>query len=236
MEKIRDKVLRTGRRRTRRETHGGHCSPNARTHQDLKLHLAVVLVLVLVKIRKVRLDDAPLQVVGGHTHAGATGDQSLAHIADLLRSRAGPVNTATTARVRKRTPSSSEERLYAKTAGYLERRRGLDVIPVLLGESVYLLLSLALLTLTKALVLPASHGQGQKIRQVPPNARLKQSYRDSNGSQPQAPRQHTCATEHGNERVSGDACMCRYAPRSNHWIHPTALADSRSTMASCLLL
>jgi len=49
-------------------------------------------------------------------------------------------------------PRHSEE-------AHLESRRGLDVIPVLLGEGVYLLLSLALLTLTEALVLPAEHSE-----------------------------------------------------------------------------
>lgn len=39
---------------------------------------------------------------------------------------------------------------------YREGRRSLDVVPIFLGEGVYLLLALTLLTLTQALVLPAT--------------------------------------------------------------------------------
>ena len=51
----------------------------------------------------------------------------------------------------------------------LERRRSLDVIPVFLGESVHLLLALALLTLRKALVLPLYPNQpsSQPLLHVP---------------------------------------------------------------------
>jgi len=52
----------------------------ARDIQHLELDLPVVLILVLVKVSKVHLKDAPLQVVGGDTHTRAVAHEKLEKI------------------------------------------------------------------------------------------------------------------------------------------------------------
>ena len=71
-----------------------------KTYQDLELHLTVVLVLILVEIGEVSLDDATLQVLGSHAHAGAAGDESLANITDLQQEMSISSSTAHTSNLK----------------------------------------------------------------------------------------------------------------------------------------
>jgi len=71
-----------------------------KTYQDLEPHLTVVLVLILVEIGEVSLDDAPLQELGSHAHAGAAGDESLANITGLQQEMSISSSTAYTSHLK----------------------------------------------------------------------------------------------------------------------------------------
>lgn len=158
----------------------------ARDIQDLKLNLTVVLVLVLVEVGEVSLADATLQELGGDTHTGTAGHQCLANIADLKNTtRQGSAHSFTCLSF----PCVAADLLVSlfpvlqllradrRKITHLEGRRGLDVIPVLLGEGVYLLLSLTLLTLTKALVLPAKNKRKARSQHTRPKLKASHSER-----------------------------------------------------------